>query len=142
MRNYFAALLTVLVAIPIAGATGYVLKQDPAPPKFEQYLLAQEGLKPIKSLRDEEYLFNPTKGVYKDQAVNALSEIMDTPGHLKSVGVLKWEWIKRTCDYYSPSGSDKVIFPAKVVIHCTNERVTKAEVLEYAKSLLPPSAKS
>lgn len=99
-----------------------------------------EVLKPIPSLHQEEYIFNPTAGKYKNQPAPALQMIAETPKHLHALGIPRWEWLKRTCDYFSTTGKDVGLTNAdQVVLICNNSRVTKADVEEYAVSTLPPS---
>lgn len=99
-------------------------------------------LKVIPSLHETTYLFNPTKGKYKDMAAPAQTEVFDSPKRLKKVGVTAWEWLKNECDTYSTTGDADKVFDDQIVVACTNTRVTKAEVLKWLESQLPSNMKA
>jgi hypothetical protein len=137
----FIATLAAIAVIPFAAAGGFVANTDPAPRTVAE--AAAEDLKAVAEGASEEWLYIVTAGPLKGQEAEAFFVALNmNDEQLAKAGATKGGFYVRKCQLYTSSGDIAVATDAEIVNRCTQRIVTRAAVLEQAKSLESPPLSS
>ena len=137
----FIAILVAVAAIPLAGATGYALNSDPAPPSLKQTV--ERELKARPDGESEVWLYIVTKGPLRSQEADAFTIATQlTDKQLHEYGALAGKYVVRSCSVYTTTGDVRVSSDAVALNYCTHRVVTKKQVLEELRQVAAVSPSS
>lgn len=136
--------LAALMCVPVAGALGYVAHQDPAPPPFADYLLAEQNVKHVPGQDSDDWLAVAVTGPNKGGAMDVTMALAMFPNHaaLEQSAQGKVAYYEFKCQNYATNGNKLSYAAKRVVRSCTSEKRTRKQAEDYMTSLLAPTPKS